>query len=97
MIDEYYLIIPVLFLLCFFCGIAVIFYRLSRPFPRKLAAAHFSNYENSFNQVDCAICLEGLEKGLVTQFQCGHLFHHDCALRWQKDVCPLCKARTITI
>lgn len=42
----------------------------------------------------CSVCLEGLEKNLVT-LPCGHTFHKDCIKEWlihsEEVSCPLCR------
>ncbi|KAG6424058.1 hypothetical protein SASPL_114470 [Salvia splendens] len=43
---------------------------------------------------DCAVCSEGLcLGGAAKRIPCGHVFHHDCILRWLSVVCscPLCR------
>ena len=40
----------------------------------------------------CAICREPMYKNLYT-FECEHVFHSHCALRWldKSQTCPLCR------
>ena len=58
------------------------------------------------NTPQCSICREGLEKwmsellrGKVVKFGCGHIFHEECASRWNLSChhnqcptsCPNCR------
>ena len=42
--------------------------------------------------VNCPICYEDIKGDLCVSF-CGHKFHNDCILKWQKykNTCPLCR------
>jgi len=45
----------------------------------------------SFEEGPCLICLEEYEDNeLVAKLQCGHYYHKDCLMIWNKTICPLC-------
>ncbi|KAJ2159503.1 hypothetical protein EV180_005425 [Coemansia sp. RSA 518] len=55
--------------------------------------------KDTWDTVECAICLDELRLGdVVRSLPCPHVFHATCIDRWllfQSSVCPLCKRDTI--
>jgi hypothetical protein len=46
----------------------------------------------------CAICLENFKETqyvLFTILECSHVFHRDCIVRVNNNMCPLCKKQII--
>jgi len=41
--------------------------------------------------IECCICLESINKENEIPLECGHLFHKNCLLKTDKNICPLCK------
>lgn len=42
----------------------------------------------------CAICTEEIGSGHAgTEFllPCGHMFHYECVIKWEKRICPVCR------
>lgn len=42
---------------------------------------------------ECCICTENIDKTVEVPLECGHIFHKICFMRYNKDVCPLCKSQ----
>lgn len=41
--------------------------------------------------IECCICFESINKENEIPLNCGHLFHKNCLLKTDKNICPLCK------
>jgi len=41
--------------------------------------------------IECCICFETINKSNEIPLECGHLFHKNCLLKTDKNICPLCK------
>ena len=41
--------------------------------------------------IECCICFENINKENEIPLHCGHLFHKNCLLKTDKNICPLCK------
>jgi hypothetical protein len=39
----------------------------------------------------CSICLDNMDRGHVTQLECGHIMHTSCLSRCISAQCPLCR------
>jgi hypothetical protein len=40
---------------------------------------------------ECCICCEDINKNLEIPLECGHIFHKECIIKFNKNQCPLCK------
>ena len=61
-----------------------------QPLLKQAFDAHWQ-IKQVFNEIDCPICLESLDQGVV-MLKCGHKFHCNCLAQWNKLSCPLCRA-----
>ena len=41
--------------------------------------------------MECSICLENNTNSSINPYTCNHLFHQECAWRWEGD-CPCCRS-----
>lgn len=39
----------------------------------------------------CAVCLDNMDRGAVTQLECGHIMHTQCLASCVAACCPLCR------
>lgn len=41
--------------------------------------------------MECAVCLEHLEKSEKLTLKCNHSFHTNCLIKLENHLCPLCR------
>ena len=46
---------------------------------------------------NCAICWETISESDIIKLECTHLFHKDCSLFLNNDLCPLCRMGSIIL
>jgi hypothetical protein len=75
-------------------------------YPLKKHIDKYSSFKFT-NLESCVICSE-LLSGRCSQLDCGHLYHHDCILKWgafgpgdfidkSKSQCPICRKVTVKV
>lgn len=57
--------------------------------------ANKTKHQGILEQLECAICLEDIERRDAFSLPCGHVFHNVCVNKWiaKKRSCPICKIR----
>ena len=55
---------------------------------KVLCGIHF---RSALRQETCSICLDNMDRGRVTQLECGHVMHTSCLSRCLAAQCPLCR------
>ena len=82
----------------FFMSTAVVAVKIKyEPDITKVKRDMYYYYQYmKYRNHNCVICLEPLTEyrnNLVVMNVCGHMFHENCLIRWDryKSICPLCR------
>lgn len=49
------------------------------------------HFRSAIRHETCAICIENMDRGHVTQLECGHILHTGCLSKCVSARCPLCR------
>jgi hypothetical protein len=49
------------------------------------------HFRSAIRLETCAVCLDNMDRGQVTQLECGHIMHTSCLSGCVAAACPLCR------